>query len=122
MISKFQESIKHCFEPDENTENLLTGKRTVVVRKFPHDQYQYKVYLQPHNIKNKEDKRKFLNFLNTQESRIKISEKVKDWFVKTEWNWDRRYMYVQDESTLLMLKMHSAEAIGSVHTYVIYDK
>jgi hypothetical protein len=121
-IAKYQNQIKHCFEPDENSENLFTGKRTVVARKLPHDRFQYKVYLQPHNIKNKEDKRKFLDFLDNQGQKIKITETVKNWFIRTDWNWDRRYIYVQDEPTLLMLKMRSSEGIGSVYTYVICDK
>lgn len=122
MIAKYKEQIRHCFEPDENSENLFVGKRTVVVRKFPHDQYQYKVYLQPHNIKNIEDKHKFLDFLDNQGQKVKITETVKKWFIRTDWNWDRRYIYVQDEPTLLMLKMRSSEGIGSVYTYVICDK
>lgn len=122
LISKYQEKLRHCFEPDEKIEDLIVGKRTVVARKFPHNLYQYKVYLQPHNIKDKEDKKRFLSFLDTQGEKIKITDTVKSWFIKTDWNWDRRYIYVQDEQTLLMLKMRSADAVGSIYTYVIYDK
>jgi len=40
----------------------------------------------------------------------------------TEWNWDRRYMYVEDEMTLLMIKMRSSEVLGRIYEYHIIDK
>jgi hypothetical protein len=53
---------------------------------------------------------------------VLISEVVKDWFIKTEWNWDRRYIFVEDAQTLLMLKLRNAEAIGRIYDYIIIDK
>jgi hypothetical protein len=42
--------------------------------------------------------------------------------MKTEWNWDRRYVLVEDEGTLLMLKLRNPEVMGSVYNYVLSDK
>jgi len=37
-------------------------------------------------------------------------------------NWDRRYILVDNEKTLLMIKLHSPDAIGTVYKYEIVDK
>jgi hypothetical protein len=53
---------------------------------------------------------------------IKISDTVKTWFMVTNWNWDRRYIYVATEADLLMLKLRSSDVVGSVFKYEIVDK
>ena len=94
----------------------------VFVKKYPHNKYQYKVYLRPHKLKGDIDsKKKFLSWLDTQD-KVLISKKVKDWFIKTDWNWDRRYLLVEDENTLLFLKMRNADAVGKIYKYIIIDK
>jgi hypothetical protein len=51
-----------------------------------------------------------------------MSDTVKNWFIKTDWNWDRRYVLVEDDQTLFMMQLRSAEVIGKVHEYQILDK
>ena len=110
------------FEPEGNVlEN--SSQYTIVSSKLPHNKYQYKVYLRPHNLaKDLEAKNQFLDWVDSQGERILISEKVKSWFIDTDWNWDRRYLLVEDEQTLLLLKMRSALAVGKVYEYKIVDK
>ena len=108
--------------PDADSLDIIENSNHVVVKKYPHDKYQFKVYLQPHKLKgNKESKIKFLQWLDTQD-RILISAAVKNWFLATDWNWDRRYLLVEDSNTLLMLKMRGSDVCGKVHEYVIVDK
>ena len=47
---------------------------------------------------------------------------VSTWFVDTDWNWDRRYILVEDEQSLLMLKLRGSEVVGKIHNFVISDK
>jgi len=51
-----------------------------------------------------------------------MSKAVKTWFIRTEWNWDRRYILVEDEQTLFMMKLRSAEVVGKTHEYQLVDK
>jgi hypothetical protein len=51
-----------------------------------------------------------------------MSEAVKTWFIHTDWNWDRRYILVDEESTLLMLKLRNSDFMGKIYEYVIVDK
>jgi hypothetical protein len=67
-------------------------------------------------------KQKYINWIDMQGDKVRMSPVVKDWFMKTDWNWDRRYLLVEDTQTLLMLQMRSGEAIGKVYEYVVVDK
>lgn len=114
--------IKHIFLP-VNDELLTNGdEKEIISKNLPHSKYRYKVFLQPHKLKTDEEKNKYLDWIGTQSSRILITNKVKDWFKKTKWNYDRRYMYVEDEKTLLMVKMKNPDAIGTVYSFRVVDK
>jgi hypothetical protein len=118
---KFKDLLVHRFEPDTSIGNLESFK--IFSNKLPHDRYRYKVYLKPHKLaKNKEEKTKYIEWLTGQEGHISISKAVKEWFMFTDWNWDRRYIWVEDENTLLMLKLRNPEVCGRVYEYFLIDK
>ena len=118
----FKEQIKHVSTPSPDLINDHGNPKSVISKKLPHDRYRYKVFLLPHKIQDVSTKIRYLGWLDTQVPRVMISETVKQWFIKTVWKWDRRYMYVEDEQTLLMLKMKNPEVIGSVYSYTVSDK
>jgi hypothetical protein len=119
LIDKLWSIIKNAFEPSAESISLLT-ENNIVAKKYPHDRYRHKVFLYPHKLANDVlAKKSYINWLETQNPRVLISEKTKEWFIKTNWNWDRRYMYVEDEKTLLLLKLKNSEVIGTVYNYVI---
>jgi len=70
----------------------------------------------------REDKVKFIEWVEKQKPRITCTNAVKEWFIKTDWNWDRRYVLVEDEQTLLMMKLRGPEVVGKIYNYVICDK
>lgn len=121
-FEKFSAIVKRISTPHPGTENLLEDAKSIVCNKLPHGKYRFKVFLQPHKFSSLEDKTRYLGWLATQYPRIDISEKVKAWFMVTNWNWDRRYIWVEDSATLLLLKMRNVEAIGSTYNYVLSDK
>lgn len=121
--AKFNHIIIHHFEPEEDSIELFKNQYTIITKKFPHNKFKYKVFLKPHNLKNDvSSKENFLSWVDGQEGKILISDVVKNWFIKTDWNWDRRYVLVDNEQTLLMLKMRGTTAIGKIYEYVISDK
>jgi hypothetical protein len=102
---------------DQNSENIIS------VARYPHGKYQYKVFLKPYKFKNDLDlKKQYLSWLESQGDRIKISPAVKRWFIENNYNWDPRYIYVENEATLLLLSMRNSEAIGKVYKHHIIDK
>lgn len=121
ISDKFFHLVIQRSEPSD--EIPLNDNNIINVKKLPHDCFHYKVYLRPHKLfKDYEAKKKYLNWIDTQAPRISISHSVKQWFMTTDWNWDRRYIWVEDESTLLMLKLRNAEVCGKVYEYQICDK
>lgn len=105
-----------------NIKKLQKQTRNILCNRLPFHRYRYKAYLQPHKIKDQEEKQKYIDWLSLQHPKIHLTESTKKWFIRTQWNWDRRYMYVEDEKTLLLLKMKHSGAIGSVYTYDVCDK
>jgi hypothetical protein len=118
----FEEFVSSRSEPNEWDLDILEHTGAIVVKKLPHDKYAYKAFLLPHKIKDRQDKQEYIDWISGQNDRILISDAVKEWFIKTDWNWDRRYVLIEDSQTLLMLKLRNPEAIGRVYDYVISDK
>jgi hypothetical protein len=114
----------HRFAPEEASIDLLNNNSNcIIVKKLPKDRYRYRVYLRPHKMANDvEGKVGFIKWLRAQDGRITCSDSITGWFITTNWNWDRRYVLVEDESTLLMLKLRSADAVGRIYKFVVSDK
>lgn len=122
IADKFTDKIIHQFEPNENNQDLLENTNNIIVNKLPHNKYHYRVYLQPHKMAHDKDgKKKFINWLK-QQNKLTCTPAIERWFINTDWNWDRRYILVEDEQTLLMLKLRNSEVVGKVYNFVVSDK
>lgn len=98
------------------------NENNIFVKKIPHNKYLYKVYLRPHKFNGDiASKKQFISWVEGQ-NKILISERVKSWFISMNWNWDRRYLYVEDDKTLLFLQLRSPDAVGRIHKYSVVDK
>lgn len=115
-----QDIIVQAFCPDKEKIALL-DRKVILVKKYPKEDFKYRVYLKPHVIKHKAEKHHYLAWLDLNLD-YNMSDSVRSWFITTEWNWDRRYMLVRNEPALLMMKLRNADAMGSVYEYVICDK
>ena len=124
VSNRFAGMLRHRFEPDAATTELLNeNKNYISVKKLPKERYNYRVYLLPHKMaKDREGKQKFVNWLKAQSPRITCTPAIEKWFVTTDWNWDRRYVLVEDESMLLMMKLRNADVVGKIYNFVISDK
>jgi hypothetical protein len=121
LCHDFSKYLVHRYEPDPTKFSTVDGK--IVSEKLPHDKFHFKVFLKPHKMAgDREGKQRYIDWLETQGSKVLITESVKSWFVKTDWNWDRRYMWVEDDQTLLLLKLRGADVIGKVYEYAVADK
>lgn len=124
VSEEFQDIVMHQFEPDLSTIDLLNNSPSAVaVKKLPHDRYQYRVYLLPHKMAgDREGKQRYIDWLKNQGDRVTCTPAIENWFIRTDWNWDRRYILVENESTLLMLKLRNSEVVGRIYNYIISDK
>ena len=123
FCKKFNLILTQKFEPAANDLELLDNQYTIITKKLPHNRYRYRAFLRPHKMKGDVDaKQKYIEWIEMQGEKVRLSKRVKEWFIKTDWNWDRRYILIEDDQTLLMLQMRSGDAIGKVYEYVVVDK
>jgi hypothetical protein len=112
------------YEPDDEAKELLKDDVKIIISdRYPHNKYHYRVYLLPHKF-NKDDtaKSKYIDWLRSQSPRITCTNAVERWIMKTNWNWDRRYVLVEDKNTLMLLRLRNPEVVGSVYEFVLSDK
>lgn len=122
LINKFQHILYLKSEPDLSRKHDYDNGRHIVCKKLPHDRYRYKIFLKPHKMRGSNSaKHEYINWLENQKN-VLITQSVKDWFIRTDWNWDPRYMLVEDHKTLLFLHMRNAEVLGRTYEYVLSDK
>lgn len=124
ILFEFQDLVKAKYEPSPDLASLeALDKNMISAKKYPYGKYKFKVYLKPHKMRgDKESKIEWIKWVRLQQSKISLSDSTEKWFVNTDWNWDRRYMYVDNEKTLLLLKLRNSEVVGAVHEYYITNK
>lgn len=115
----FSKYVRFRFQPKEGTEQtLLNSNKEIFVNKLPYDKYQYRVYLKPHKL-DRAARRSVANWMEKQVPNITFSKSIKDWIIRTEENWDRRYIHIIDEKNLLLLRLKSPQLVGKIFKYVL---
>lgn len=124
ISNKLLDYLRHRNEPNESNIDILnTDQHYITVDKLPKGRYNYRVYLLPHKMNgDREAKQKYVDWLKRNDPKITCTPAIENWFIKTDWNWDRRYVLVEDEQTLLMLKLRNAEVVGRIYNFIVSDK
>jgi len=127
LYDKLSKNLEHAAihrtEPDLANQQLYDDVNTIVCKNLPHGKYEYKVYLQPHKIPaDRETRYSIIQWLAKQCPKITFTDAVQHWLLYTTQNWDRRYILVDNEQTLLMLKLRHSELFGKVYKHVVADK
>lgn len=119
LCDRFGEFVRLRFQPPKGLEKtLLEEEKKIFVKQFPHGIYQYKAFLHPHKIPQ-DDKRNLVEWLEKQTPNITFTPSIKRWVLNTTENWDRRYIYVKNEQTLLMIKLRTSSLLGQVFKYKV---
>ena len=119
VSEEFKSYVVHRFEPDPTLKDKIDDGKTILVKKYPKDRFKFRVYLYPHNIKDRQDKQNFIDWLEAQKPRVTCTDSIKKWFMNTAGNWDRRYILVEDDGTILMMKLRNPDVVGSVYKFEI---
>lgn len=117
ILHRFNDILRFASAPGSDVLSEL-DQHEILAKNYPHGKYQFKVYLTPHKL-NKDEKHNFLDWISKQSDGVLMSDAVKDWFMKMMYNYDRRYVYLVDEKTLLMAKLKNPEALGTIYRYVV---
>ena len=100
-------------------EQCLQGSdKSIFVNKLPHDRYQYRAYLKPHRIETSARKG-IAGWLKNQVPRITFTDSIERWLLTNNENWDRRYIHVEDENTLLMIQLRAPRLVGKIFKYTL---
>lgn len=119
ISDNFGQFVRLRYQPPKGKEQtMLDADKVIFAKKFPHDKYQYKAYLRPHKIP-KNEKQTIIDWLDKQRPSITLTDSIKNWIAKTSENWDRRYIYIENEQTLLMLKLRCPDLVGQIFKYEI---
>ena len=122
LIDRFQHILCLTVEPDISRKEEYEDNHHILCKKLPHDRYRYRVYLKPHKMNSdRSAKQSYISWLENQNN-VLISQAVKNWFIATDWNWDPRYILVEDHKTLLFLHMRNSEVLGRIYEYALSDK
>jgi hypothetical protein len=121
LETRFSRCLRSSYRPLETRKTYNSSE--ILVKHYPHKRYQYKVYLLPHKLESDyQIRHSFITWCEARSPKISMTNSVKQWIYTVRWNWDRRYILVEDEQTLLMLKLRGADAVGRIYKYVICDK
>jgi len=114
--------VRNSFIPRETMLDELKSSKYILCKKLPHNKYKFKAYLLPHKLKNDQDEKiKYINWLENNK-KVSITSSTSSWFLHTNWYWDRRYIYIEDESSLLLVQMRNPDVLGRIYQYLICDK
>ena len=117
LCNNFSEYVRLRFQPPKGMETeMLEEEKKIFVKKLPYDVYGYRAYLHPHKIA-REDKKQLVNWMANQKPKITFTNAIQTWLLNTDQNWDRRYIYIDNEQTLLMIKLRSPNLLGQVFKY-----
>jgi len=124
LCEKFPNRIAKRYQPPAGLEQeMLDEEKKIFVKEIPHGVYNYQAYLHPHKLtENLNERTKLADWLELQVPKITFSKSIRKWVLQTRENWDRRYIYIDNDQTLLMIKLRSPELIGKVFKYVKTDK
>ena len=97
---------------------LLNSKNTVIVKELPYNRYRYKViinnYTNDHIIP-----KQLLDWGFAQDSAVRFSSKTIKYFNKPQLWLDQGFMYIEDETTLMMCKMFLTKCPNRIIKYVV---
>lgn len=124
LCENFVSRVTRRFQPPAGLEQeMLDEEKKIFVKEIPHGTYNYQAYLYPHKLGTSLTERtKLADWLELQVPKITFSKSIRNWVIQTKENWDRRYIYIDNEQTLLMIKLRSPQLVGKVFKYIKTDK
>lgn len=119
ICDKFSTYVVGLWKPEKGKDKkLLASTYKIFCKKLPHDRYRFRVYLKPHLLDNNlEDRKKLCKWIYSQNDKTTLSASIEKWILTSTSNYDRRYILVEDEQTILMLRLRSPNLVGKVLEY-----
>lgn len=119
LCYEFADRTRNRHEPAPGmTDTLLDSNQEIFVKELPHGMYNFQVDIKsPLTLKYDE----LLNLADWCKSRkpaIAFTDATYNWLLKRDVYNTRRWIYVDTESTLLMLRLRCNDLLGTVRKYI----
>lgn len=119
LIKAARPWIKSITEPanDTDLESLQSKNSLVICDNLPHNKFKFRIYLRyqmPHHVRLK-----FLEWAKNYEDHIKISKRTKKWMEMGESYLQDPFLYIEDQSNLLMVSLFLGEYRRSTQEFVL---
>ena len=119
IITKFKQFLHVDCRPDKDAiPFLLNSKDTVIVKELPYNKYRYKVIMNNYTTTH-EIPKSLLNWGEAQGEAVKFSRKTRVYFDKPQLWLDQGFMYIENETTLMMSKMFLTRCPIRILKYVL---
>lgn len=118
IIDKLTEFVTEFHAPasDEEVKFLEDNVKTVIVNSLPYGRHQFKVILKYSMPNNTRDQ--LANWVTTNLEKLELFSGIKHFLFNTGWC-RSPMMYVQDEQTMLMLRLVAGDHIQSVEKFIL---
>jgi|SaaInlV_100m_DNA_2_1039680.scaffolds.fasta_scaffold00015_75 hypothetical protein len=97
---------------------LLNSKDSIIVKDLPYNRYRYKVIMNNYTTTH-EIPKSLLNWGEAQGDAVRFSRKTKMYFNKPQLWLDQGFMYIEDDTTLMMSKMFLTRCPIRIIKYVL---
>ena len=119
LCYEFADITRNRHEPAPGMEDtLLDSDQEIFVKELPHNMYNYQVDLKtPKSLKYNELV-SLAEWCKSRKPAIAFTDATYNWLLKRDIFNTRRWIYVDNDSTLLMLRLRCNDLIGTVRKYV----
>ena len=119
IITKFKQFLHVDCRPEKDAiPFLLNSKDTVIVKELPYSRYRYKVIMNNYTTTH-EIPKSLLNWGEAQGEAVRFSRKTRVYFNRPQLWLDQGFMYIEDDTTLMMSKMFLTRCPIRIIKYVL---
>lgn len=100
------------------TDTLLDSNQEIFVKELPHCMYNFQVDLKTPKSLTFEELENLADWCKSRRPAIAFTDATYKWLVKRDMFNTRRWIYIDTESTLLMLRLRCNDLVSTVRKYI----
>jgi|TARA_B110000444_G_C18800011_1_gene576928 hypothetical protein len=119
LCYEFADRTRNRHEPAPGmTDTLLDSNQEIFVKELPHGMYNFQVDIKSPLTLKYDELLSLADWCKSREPAIAFTDATYNWLLKRDVYNTRRWIYVDTESTLLMLRLRCNDLLGTVRKYI----
>jgi|TARA_B100001094_G_scaffold84117_1_gene80420 hypothetical protein len=119
LCYEFSDITRNRHEPAPGMKDtLLDSNQEIFVKELPHSMYNYQVDLKTPTSLKYNELVSLAEWCKSRKPAIAFTDATYNWLLKRDVYNTRRWIYVDTESTLLMLRLRCNDLLGTVRKYI----